>query len=47
MQGVYDGEYKKRHPNAPPVVQWHGGVVVRQEQSKLVSNGTWSSRAHW
>jgi len=47
MQGVYTAEYLKRHPNAPPVVQWTGGVVVRKELADRVTNGTWSSRADW
>jgi hypothetical protein len=47
MQGVYTPEYLKRHPNAPPVVQWTGGVVVRKELADKVTNGTWSSRADW
>ena len=47
MQGVYDEAYRKRHPDAPPVVQWTSGVVVRSERASDVSNGTWSARAGW
>ena len=45
MQGVYTPEYLKRHPNAPPVVQWTGGVVVRKELADKVTNGASSAQA--
>lgn len=45
MKGDYSEAYIKRHPGAPPGVQWAAGVVVRK--GTKVDLSTWSSRANW
>lgn len=45
MQGAYDAEYHRRHPNAPDMVDWHGGVVV--PAGTAVTNGRPSARWGW
>ncbi len=45
MRGNYSAAYLKRHPDAPPAVQWQAGVVVRK--GSAVDLSTWSSRANW
>ena len=45
MRGDYSAAYLKRHPGAPPRVQWSAGVVVRK--GTKVDLSTWSSRANW
>ena len=45
MRGDYSEAYLKRHPGAPPSVQWSAGVVVRK--GTKVDLTTWSSRANW
>jgi hypothetical protein len=45
MRGDYSEAYIKRHPGAPPSVQWQAGVVVRN--GTKVDLSTWSSRANW
>mmetsp|Transcript_7175 Transcript_7175/g.15868 ORF Transcript_7175/g.15868 Transcript_7175/m.15868 type:complete len:338 (-) Transcript_7175:76-1089(-) len=47
MKGNYTAAYLKRHPGAPPGVQWQGGVVVRKDAALQVTTDTWSSRANW
>jgi hypothetical protein len=43
MKGDYSPAYIKRHPGAPPSVQWQAGVVVRN--GSAVDTTKWSSRA--
>ena len=45
MRGNYSEAYVKRHPGAPPAVQWQAGVVV--PRGTQVDLSTWSSRANW
>ena len=45
MRGNYSDAYVKRHPGAPPSVQWQAGVVVLN--GSKVDTSTWSSRANW
>lgn len=45
MRGNYSAAYLKRHPGAPPHVQWQAGVVVRK--GSKVDLSTWSARANW
>ena len=45
MRGNYSDAYVKRHPGAPPAVQWQAGVVV--PRGTQVDLSTWSSRANW
>ena len=45
MRGNYSAAYLKRHPGAPPAVQWQAGAVVRK--GTAVDTSVWSSRANW
>ena len=45
MRGDYSAAYIKRHPGAPPSVQWQAGAVVRK--GTAVDTSVWSSRANW
>ena len=45
MRGNYSAAYVKRHPGAPPHVQWQAGVVIRKGSN--VDLSTWSARANW
>jgi len=47
MKGDYSEAYIKRHPGAPPAVQWQAGVVVKKGAAQQVETATWSSRANW
>ena len=44
-KGDYSDAYIKRHPGAPPSVQWQAGVVVKKGSD--VDTNVWSSRANW
>ena len=44
-KGDYSDAYIKRHPGAPPSVQWQAGVVVKK--GSAVDTNVWSSRANW
>ena len=44
-KGDYSEAYIKRHPGAPPSVQWQAGVVVKK--GSAVDTNVWSSRANW
>jgi hypothetical protein len=47
MKGDYTAAYLKRHPGAPPAVQWQAGVVVQKGATRQVNTAVWSSRANW
>lgn len=45
MRGPISAAQKKRHPNAPDVVQWHTGAVL--PAGVVLTNGTWGPRYKW
>lgn len=45
QRGQMPASYLQRHPNAPNLTQWFGGVILLPGIE--LTNGTWSPRADW